>query len=65
MKIENYYLCKPVKGLFKSDAIMIQENNVSMPVVYLTRPGWIKDDAAWHLIVASVGISLPLGFEVN
>jgi hypothetical protein len=65
MKIESFYPCKPVKGLFKTDAIMVSEGNISSPLIYLTRPKWIKDDAIWEKIVASVGISLPYGFEVN
>jgi hypothetical protein len=65
VKIESYCSCKPVKGLFKSHALMVTEGNVSSPLMYLTRPKWIKDDAAWERIVASVGVSLPYGFEVN
>lgn len=64
MKVTHYHTAKPVSGICKQHAIWGREGSISSPLVYLQRPKWIKDDAAWEKIVESVRLNLPRGFEV-
>ena len=66
MKISEYIIDAPCKGLYKQHCILVKDEAVGcfMPLVYLQRPKWIKDDAAWEKIVKSVRLTLPRDFEV-
>ena len=67
MKITHYGLDAPCKGLYKQYAIIAREyaKNGYMPILYLQRPKWIKDDAVWKKIAESVMLRLPKDFEVK
>ena len=67
MKITHYALDAPRNGLYKQHTILARgKTDVGyVPLVYLQRPKWIKDDAAWKKIVESVQLRLPKGFEVT
>ena len=66
MKVTHYHTSEPVKGMCKQRAIWGRgKENVSAPLIYLQRPKWIKDDAAWRKIVSSVQLKLPKGFEIT
>lgn len=66
MKIARYAVDAPGK-MGKQFAIIAREDrgNCWYPLVYLQRPKWIKDDAAWAEICRSVKISLKRDFEVK
>ena len=67
MKITHYGLDAPAKGLYKQHVIIARDKAEDgyFPLIYLQRPKWIKDDAAWKKIVESVQLKLPKGFEVT
>lgn len=67
MKVTHYYTSGPVEGLCKQSAIWARgaEQNGHAPLVFLQRPKWITDDAAWAQIVRSVQLKLPRGFEAK
>jgi hypothetical protein len=60
MRITRYSICRPIKGICKSWAIWggNDEDGSTAPLVYLTRPKWIKDDASWERIVTSIKVGL-------
>jgi hypothetical protein len=67
MKITRYSICRPIEGLCKSWAIWggNDEDSSISPLVYLTRPKWIKDDASWEKIVNSIKLSLLTDTEIS
>jgi len=65
MKIESYSTNRPVAGICRQYGVWAQEGSVTSPLIYLQRPKWIKDDAAWLKIVESIRLELPQGFEVT
>lgn len=67
MKISHYYVAQPVEGLTKQYAIFAREKNSNsyVLVMYLQRPKWIKNDAAWDKLAKSVTLKLPKGFEIS
>ena len=66
MKVTHYHTCGPIDGLCKQHAIWVSgEDAPTSPLVFLQRPKWIKDDAAWAKIIESVQLRLPQGFEVT
>lgn len=65
MKLETYSIGSPVSGVCKQHAILATEGCTTSPIVYLQRPKWIKDDAAWERIVKSIRLDLPNGFNVT
>lgn len=67
MKVKSYSINdNPIPGICKQSSEWATDgSNGVWPLVYLQRPKWIKDDAAWARIVASVRLELPSGFEVN
>lgn len=67
MKISSYSRCGPVAHLWKQYCILgySKSANYSAPLVYLQRPKWIVDDKDWEIIVNSVTMNLPAGFEIN
>lgn len=64
MKVEKIEICGPVNGLWKSHAICIQEGNSSAPIMYISRPKWIKDETKWKEIVNSLQLSIKAGTEI-
>lgn len=66
MKVTHYHIGDPVSGVCKQSAVWARgEDGAHSPLIYLQRPKWIKDDAAWNRIVASVRVNLPKNFEVK
>lgn len=65
MKIESYSIDHPIEGLSKQYAIWISDSERSMPLVYLQRPKWIKDDEAWERVVLSIHLNLFNDIEIN
>lgn len=65
MKLETYSIGKPVSGVCRQYAIWATEGSTTSPIVYLQRPKWITDDAAWERIVKSIRLDLPNGFNVT
>jgi hypothetical protein len=66
VKITHYHTSGPVDGMCKQSAIWVRgRGSSSYPLVYLQRPKWITDDAAWRKIVDSVSLKLPRGFDVT
>ena len=65
MKIKTLSLTWTVPGFNFQNCIMASDGTVSVPLVYLHRPTWIKSDEQWAAICAAVTISLPVGFEVT
>lgn len=66
MKISSYSLCGPMAPLWKQHCILGHlSSHHSAPLVYLQRPKWIVNDDEWEIIVKSVRINLPAGFEIN
>lgn len=65
MKLVRYSLFRP--GLTtKQHGIFATENgSVYMPLVYLQRPKWIKNDEVWKEICESVRVELPKNYEVE
>ena len=66
MKVTHYNLSGPINPLTKQYAIWVRgEEPGLVPLVFLQRPKWIKDDTAWRKIVESVQLRLPKEFEVK
>jgi hypothetical protein len=66
MKIKTYSITGACPPLWKSDCIVANaEPNGVCPIVYLRRPKWIKDDAAWKTLCKSIRLELPAGFELK
>lgn len=65
MKIESYSIAAPAKGLSKQHVILANEGCNGLPLIYLQRPKWIKDNEQWLKIVKSIKLELPAGFEVT
>jgi len=67
MKVTHYGIDGPCKGLYKQHCIIARDSRQMgyTPIVYLQRPKWITDDAAWLKIVNSITIKLPKDFEVT
>lgn len=69
MKVTHYHVSGPVDGVCKQSAIWARgshgEQHAYSPLVYLQRPKWITDDAAWRKIVAAVNFKLPRGTEIK
>jgi hypothetical protein len=58
MKIDHYHLSSPLKGVSKQYTLCLgsSEKNIYAVGVYLQRPTWIKNDAAWGKLVKSIQI---------
>ena len=65
MNIEKYSTSGPIKGICKQSAVWGHEGNSLVPLIYIQRPKWIKDDAVWSQIVESIRLDLPTGMEIN
>jgi hypothetical protein len=67
MKVHRYNIGGPVEGLCKRDALWVtdKKGTITAPVIYFQRPKWVKDDAVWRRLLASIEIKLPQGFEVK
>ena len=68
MKVTDYGLDSPCEGSYKRDCVILARDSTQggySPLIYLQRPKWIKDDAAWLKIVNSVRLKLPKEFEVT
>jgi hypothetical protein len=66
MKIESYCIFSPdsYQKQFSVHGISA-DTDLVMPLIYLQRPKWIKDDGVWEQICDSVKLSLPKDFEVR
>jgi hypothetical protein len=64
MKFSAYNISGPIDGVCKQHAIWGGTENQHMPLVYLQRPKWIKDDEAWQRIVDSVSLNLMKTDEI-
>lgn len=67
MRITRYSICRPIEGSRGAWAIWgsCEEDGSTSPLVYLTRPKWIKDDASWEKIVNSIKLSLPADTQIS
>lgn len=67
MKFDSYFIGRPVKGLVKQWAIWAgnKSGNSHVPLIYLQRPKWIKDDAKWEEIVSSLVLNLNKSMDVK
>ena len=67
MKIKTYSLTGACSPLWKGDCIIASDTKVTgmCPIIYLKRPKWIKDDAAWEALCKSIRLDLPTGFELK
>ena len=66
MKIVSYSVCGPIDRVSKQHAIYGHySENKMIPLVYLQRPKWIKDDTAWQAIVGSIQLLLPSGTDIR
>ena len=66
MKITHYHLSGPIHPLCKQSAIWVRGKESGLiPLIFLQRPKWIKDDAVWEKIVKSIQLRLPKEFEVK
>ena len=65
MKIKSYQLSGPLAGLCSQHSILISDGACTKPLIYLQRPKWIKDDAQWATICASVKLGFPNDFEIK
>ena len=65
MKVHHYHVSGPIDGACKQSAVWARgKEGGHSPLIYLQRPKWITDDAAWNQIVKSVRINLPRNLEV-
>ena len=63
MEMESYSICKPIKGLCKSYGLWANSGNSTAPLVYFTKPKWIKEET-FIKIVNSIRLELN-GDDLN
>lgn len=66
MKVTHYHTSGPIPGVCEQHAIWCRgKGTETVPLVFLQRPKWVKDDEAWQKVVEAVSLKLPRGFEVK
>jgi hypothetical protein len=61
----SYSLCGPQDGLSQGHAIWASSGSLAVPLVYLRRPKWIKNDASWQAILDAIEFKLQQGIVIR
>lgn len=60
-----FSMCGPQHGLSRGHAIWASSGSLTVPLVYLRRPKWIKDDASWQSILDAIEFKLQQGIVIR
>lgn len=66
-KLDSMFSSPGGESFSKSPSVWGQSGSIILPLLYLRRPKWIKNDSEWEFIVNKVfeGFNLPADFTLT